>query len=85
MTSQLFGYRTGRSRSEERVKHHVADIGRSHNHAIQQRFRLLGRMQLIAVFAFQAFLAGAKRNLPVAAHLRIVIQRFHRFIVKRIF
>ena len=42
-------------------------------------------MQLAAVLAFQALLSRAKRNLPVAAHLRVFVQRFHRLIVKGIF
>ena len=45
MAAEPLGHRAGRARSEERVEHHVAGLGRGQHDARQQRFRLLRRMQ----------------------------------------
>ncbi len=50
----------------------------------KQRLRLLRRMQLLAVAAFEPFLAGAQRNEPIGAHLDVVIARFERLVIERI-
>ena len=49
---------------------------------MQQGFRLLGGMGLLAVGALEALMAGADRQGPVRAHLQFVIQRLHRFIIE---
>ncbi len=41
-------------------------------------------MQLLAVAAFEAFLAGAQRNEPIGAHLDVVVTRLERFVIERI-
>ena len=41
-------------------------------------------MQLLAVAAFEPFLAGAQRKQPIGAHLDIVVARLERFVVERI-
>jgi hypothetical protein len=48
-------------------------------------FRLLGGMRLLSVGAFDALAAGADRQGPVRAHLKLVIQRFHGLIVECVF
>ncbi len=51
---------------------------------VQQRLRLLRRVQLQAVLVAQPLLAGAQRDQPVAAHLQIVVQRLHRSVVEAV-
>ena len=49
-----------------------------------KRFRLLRRMQFLAVAALEPLLAGAQRNEPVRAHLDVVVARLEGFVVERI-
>ena len=66
----------------KRVQHDVAGRGAGQQHAVQQRLRLLGRMQLQPVLVAQPFRPGAQRQEPVAAHLDIIVQCLHRRVVE---
>ena len=74
----------GRAGAAERVEHKVVGARCREDHARQQRFRLLRRMQLLAVAPFQPLLAGAERNEPVGAHLDVFVARFERLVIERI-
>ena len=41
-------------------------------------------MQLLAIAAFEPFLAGAQREQPIRAHLNVVVTRFQRLVIERI-
>ena len=82
MAAKPPGDGAGRARSEERVEHHVAGLGRSQHDARQQRFRLLRRMQLVAIVVLQPLAAGADRKQPVRAHLHVVVGGFQRIVVE---
>ena len=84
LAPQHLGDGTGRASAKERVKDHIARIGRANQYTVQQRFRLLRRMRLVTVFVFEAFVPGADRQYPVAAHLHAFVQRFQRFVVERV-
>ena len=47
--AELLGDRARRARAEERIEHHIARLGGGEQHAMEQRFGLLGRMKLAAV------------------------------------
>ena len=82
--AQPLRHRAGGAGAAERVEHQVVGPRRRQDHARQQRFRFLRRMQLLAVAAFEPFLAGAQRKQPIGAHLDIVVARLERFVVERI-
>ncbi len=82
MAAESSGDRTGRAGTEEGIEHDVARPGRGDHHAVEQGFGLLRRMRLLPVGAFQALMAGADRQRPVGAHLQLVVQRLHRFVVE---
>ena len=84
MPPQLFGHRAGCAGAEKRVEHNVTGLRAGQQNAMQQALRLLRRMQFRAVLALQPFAAIANRQAPVRTHLHIIIQRFHRLIIKRI-
>ena len=52
---------------------------------MQQGFGLLGRVCLLARIVLDALIAIADRQQPVAAHLQIIVQGLHGFIVERVF
>ena len=81
--SQAFGDRAGCAGAKERVKHHIAALGRSEQHAVEQAFRLLRGMHFRSAF-LEAFPARADRQDPVAAHLQLVIQCLHRAVIEMI-
>ena len=79
-----FADRAGRAGAAERVEHEVVGPRGCENHPRQQRLGLLRRMQLPAVAALEAFLAGAERQDPIRAHLHIVVAGFERFVVESV-
>ena len=76
--------RAGRAGAAERVEHEIVGTRRRQDHARQQCFRLLRRMQLLAVAALEPLLAGAQRDEPVGAHLDVVVAGFQRLVIERI-
>ena len=82
--AQPLGHRAGGAGAVERVEHQIVRPRRRQNDARQQRFRLLRRMQLLAVGAFQPFLAGAEREGPVRAHLHVFVAGFERLVIERV-
>ncbi len=53
MAAEPLGHRAGRAGAEERIEHDVARLGRGQHDARQQRFRLLRRVQLVAIVVLQ--------------------------------
>ena len=51
--------RSGGAGAAERVEHEIVGPGRGENHAGEQRFGFLRRVQLLAVVILEPFLAGA--------------------------
>ncbi len=51
---------------------------------MQQRLRLLRRVQLEPVLVAQPLRPGAERQQPVAAHLQIVVQGLHRLVIEAV-
>ncbi len=82
--AQAVGDGAGRAGAAERVEHQVVGPRRREDDARQQRLGLLRRMQLLAVAAFESFLAGAQRKEPIGAHLDVVVTRFQRLVIERI-
>ncbi len=82
MPAESFGDGARRARAEERIENRVARFGGCHDHAMEQRLRLLCRMRLLAGFVLQTLMAGADRHRPVRAHLQFVVQRLHRFVIE---
>ena len=82
--AQPLGDRAGGAGAAERIEHQIVGTRAGEDYAREQRFRLLRRMQLLAVAAFQAFLAGAQRQRPVGAHLDIFVAGFEHFVVERV-
>ncbi len=80
--AEALGHRAGGAGAVERVEHQIVRPRRRQDHARQQRFRLLGRMQLLAVGAFQPLLAGAEREGPVRAHLHVFVAGFQRLVIE---
>jgi hypothetical protein len=70
--------------AEERIEHHVAGVGGGEEHAGQQGLGLLGRMDLLPIRVLQAFLAGAERDEPVGAHLKVLVAGLQRVVVERV-
>ena len=64
--------------------HEIAGFRRRQDHARQQALGLLGRMNLLAVGALEAFVAGAQRDQPVGTCLHVLIGGLQRFIVEGI-
>ena len=82
--AEAFCHGAGGAGAVERIDHEVAGLRRRQQHARQQAFGLLGRMNLLAVGALEAFLAGAQRDQPVGTRLHVLIGGLQRFIVERI-
>ena len=57
--AETLGDRAGGAGAAERVEHQIVGPRARQDDAREQRLRLLGRMQLLAVAALQALLAGA--------------------------
>ena len=74
----------GRAGAAERVEHQIVRPRRGEDDAGQQRLGFLRRMQLLAIAAFEPFLAGAQREQPIGAHLNVVVTRFQRLVIERI-
>src|SRR3546814_13374140 len=71
-TDTLFPYTTlfrSRAGAEEGIEDHVAGVRAGEQDAIEQRLRLLRRVDLCPAL-LQPFLAAADRDQPVAAHLQ---------------
>ena len=75
VTAEHLGNRSGGAGAKERVEDHIAGVGRRHDDPVQQAFRLLGRMRLVAVFILEPLMAGADRQQPIRAHLDTIVQR----------
>ena len=72
--------RSSRCRRMDRARHRPASCKRAGS--VEQRFRLLRRMRLDAIFVLHPLLSAADRQHPVRAHLKIVVERLHRAIVE---
>ena len=83
--AQLFGHGTCCTCAKKRIEDDVTGIARRKHHALQQGFRLLCGMHLVAIGIFQAFAARAQGQRPVGAHLRVIIENFHGFVMETIF
>src|SRR6185312_7954855 len=79
---QALAYRAGGAGAAERVEHEVIEPRGRQQHAREQRFRLLRRVQLLAVAALEALLAGAERQRPVGADLDVLVAGFERLVVE---
>ena len=82
VASQKFGGSTRRAGTEERIENDIARLGRRHDDAIEQGQWLLRRMDFFAVCRAQAFFAAANRQMPIAAHLLVVVHVLHRFVIE---
>ena len=78
---QPFGHRAGGAGAEERIEHHVAALGGGEQHAVEQAFGLLRRVDLVPAL-LQPLRPVADRQHPVAAHLQFVVERLHRAVVE---
>jgi hypothetical protein len=58
--------------------------GRRQQHPRQQTFGFLGRMDFLAVFALEAFVAGAQRDQPVGTRLHVLIGGLQGFVVESV-
>ena len=85
VATQLLGHSTCCAGAEKWIKHHIAYIAGGQHHALEQCFRLLRGVQLIAVLVFKALTTGAEWQRPIGTHLQIIIKYFHRFIMEAIF
>ena len=75
-------HRAGRPGAEERVEHDIAGLGAGEQDPVEQGLGLLRRMGLGAVRALDPLGPRANRQQPVRPHLKIVVQRLHRAVVK---
>ncbi len=77
---EALGHRRRRAAAEEGIQHHLPRQGAREDDAVQQRFRLLCRVQLLAVPA----LSSRSRSAPVQSgmnqSLRICTSSFSAFI-----
>ena len=85
MTAKPFGHCACRACPEKRIQNDISPPGCRQYDTCQQIFRLLGRVRFLSLISFQTFTACANRHKPVRTHLNAVIQRFHRFVIKRVF
>ena len=82
MAAETFGGGTGRARTEKGVEDEIARIGGREQDAVQQGFRLLRRMRLLAVITLEPLTTRTDRQRPVRAHLHAVIEGFHGGIIE---
>src|SRR5215472_12109376 len=73
-----------RARPKKRIEDDVARLARCDYDAMKQRLRFLRGVRLSTIFVFEAFCTGANRNSPIRTHLKLVIQRLHRFVIERV-
>ena len=67
--AKCFGDSSCRASAGERVENKVILFTGCQQHAVQQAFRLLCRVNLLAIITFQALLTCADRDRPVRPHL----------------
>ncbi len=60
----------------------MAGLGAGQQDAVEQRFRLLRRVHLLAGLVLEAFVAGAQRNGPVRAHLGVFVESLQRVVIE---
>ncbi len=72
VTMQTFGDRAGRAGAEKRIEYHIARTGAGLQHPVEQGFRFLGAVYLLAV-DFEPFVAGTQGQFPIAPHLFFVV------------
>ena len=84
LAAQALRHRAGGAGSAERVEHDVAGPRRGEDDAREQRLRLLGRMELLAVAALEPLLAGAQRKRPVGADLDVLVAGLEGLVVERV-
>ena len=82
MPTQTLRHRAGCAGTEKRVQHHITGITGGQQDAVQQRFRLLRRVQLVPHLAFKTLATTAYGQHPVGTHLQIIIQGFHGAVIK---
>ena len=63
----------------------IAGVAGRQHHPRQQRLGLLRRMDLLALAVLQPLLAGAERQIPVRAHLQVVIAALQRLVMEGVF
>src|SRR5207302_1875371 len=74
--AEMLGDGAGGAGAAERIEHEIVDTRTRQDHAREQRLRLLRRMQLLAVAAFETFFAGAQGDRPVGTHLDVLVAGF---------
>src|SRR5215469_1510726 len=84
VAAEPLGDDAGGAGAEEGIEDEIARLGRSEDDAVKERLGLLGRMGLLSVPVLQPLAAIADRKQPVAAHLEIVVERFHRLVVEAV-
>src|SRR5215468_2256523 len=82
--AQAVGDGACRAAAAKRIEHQIVRARGGKYDARQERFRFLGRMQLLAVAAFEPLLAGAQRNEPIRAYLNVVVAGLERLVVERV-
>ncbi len=82
MAAEPPGDRACGAGAEERVEHDVAGPCGRHQDAGEQRFRLLGRVKLVALVVLQPLGARADGKQPVGAHLHVVVGGLQRLVVE---
>ena len=69
-------------------KHCVSEKEEKQESSLWSNVKVIVQALLLAVviktFLFQPFMACADRQLPVRAHLHIIIQRLHRLIIEAV-
>ena len=79
---QLAGDRSSRAGSAKRVEYKIVGLRCGEDRAGQECFRLLRRMQFLAVRPLEPFFPGAQRNEPIGTHLNIVVAGFKRLVIE---
>src|SRR5208282_69250 len=72
----------GRAGAEEWIEHEVTGLGRRHDAAVKECFGFLRRVGFFPLAVLEPLRTRAERDQPVAPHLELVIERFHRFVVE---
>ena len=80
--AETLGDCAGGAGAVERIDDKVAGLRRRQQHAREQAFGLLRRVDLLAVLALEALFAGAQRDQPVGAGLHVLVGGLQRFIVE---
>ena len=82
--AETFGDGAGGAGAVERIDHEIAGLRRRQQHARQQAFGFLGRVNLFAVGALEAFVAGAQRDQPVGTRLHVLVGGLQGLVVEGI-